>query len=135
MADSHNEKSSTPAMPEVVKNFLANMKLETEVRKQAEDNRKQTIKYNYELAKQSLNAQAEDRRENREHQKVLLRWLMQFSAFVIVVIAVVFCVALFLNKEAFLLEIIKAIAYCTVGFFARGAFRKTKKPDSDETQE
>ena len=61
-----------PQSSNLAESILANQAREIELRKQAEENKKQSIKYNYDLAKQSLQAQLEDRREQRAHQKILL---------------------------------------------------------------
>lgn len=131
MANSQPEKINTPASAELVKSILSNQTREIELRKQEEENKKQSLKYNYELAKQSLQAQIEDRKEQRAHQKVLWKWLMWFCVFMTFIISGFVCWALYLGKENFLLEIIRIIFYGGSGFCAGVSLNKFRKSDSD----
>lgn len=135
MANSQHEVNNIPASSELVKNILANQAKEIELRKQAEENRKQSLKYNYELAKQSLQAQAEDRKEQRIHQKILWKWLMWLCVFMTIMISAFVCWALYLDKESFLLEIIRIIFYGGSGFCAGVSLNKLKKSDTNSSQE
>ncbi len=124
-----------PASSHLVESILTNQAREIELRKQAEDNKKQNLKYNYDLAKQSLQVQLEDRREQRAHQKVLWKWFMWFGAFLILIVSGFVCWALYLGKETFLLEIIRILFYGGSGFCAGVSLRKMKKDDPDPPQE
>ena len=124
-----------PQSSNLAESILANQAREIELRKQAEENKKQSIKYNYDLAKQSIQAQLEDRREQRAHQKVLWNWIMWFCFFITLIASCFLCWALYLNKENFLLEIVRILFYGGSGFCAGFSLHKVKKNDSELPQE
>ncbi|MBQ7593149.1 MAG: hypothetical protein IJU48_02205 [Synergistaceae bacterium] len=128
-------EENVPVSLHLAESILANQAKEIELRKQAEENKKQSLKYDYDLAKQSLQVQLEDRREQRAHQKVLWKWFMWFGAFLILITSGFVCWALYLDKEAFLLEIIRILFYGGSGFCAGISLNKMKKNDSEPPQE
>ena len=79
--DISSQHNNVPISSDIVKDFLANQSKEIELKKQVEENKKQSLKYDYELAKQSLQAQVEDLKEIRTHQKILWKWGLLFGGF------------------------------------------------------
>lgn len=136
---SHNENSNAKSQSMLVEKFLENQTKELEVRQQIEENRKQSAKYNFELAKQSLQAQIADRKEEREQNKTVWKWFIIFLGFSVSIIVIFSAWALFLGKENFLLEIVKIVIYGTSGALAGASWEKLKqksdtssKKNSDE---
>ena len=137
MANSQGENhalSSTSSI-ELVKSIVDNQKKETELKRQIEENRKQSLKYNFDLAKQSLQVQVEDRREQRAHQKILGKWLMWFGGFIASLIVIFMCFALYMGKENFVLEIFRIIFYGGAGYCIGISSQKFKRKNNSDTEE
>ncbi|MBR0204422.1 MAG: hypothetical protein IJQ56_08665 [Synergistaceae bacterium] len=138
MQKSENEHElDIPVSAELAKTIIENQTKEIELKKQEEDTKKQALKYNYDIARQSLQLQKEDRKEQREHQKIFWDRLMLFGGFIAVVLLVLVWIAMYFGKENFLLEIVKIIGYSGAGFWAGSSRQKrnSQPPDTTENEE
>lgn len=130
----HEHELDIPVSAELAKTIIENQTKEIELKKQEEDTKRQALKYNYDIAKQSLQLQKEDRKEQREHQKVFWKWLLIFSGVTAVMLLILVWIAMYFDKENFLIEIIKIIGYGGAGFWA-GSSRQNKNSSPPETTE
>ena len=138
----HEHEIDIPVSAELAKTIIENQTKEIELKKQEEDTKRQLLKYNYDIARQSLQLQKEDRNEQREHQKKLLKWLMIFGGFIALVLLVLVWIAMYFDKENFLIEIVKIIGYGGAGFWAGSSRQKfwhlpshDTPDDANKTQE
>lgn len=126
--------NNVPISSEIVQAFLNNQAKELELKKQAEENSRQMIKYNYELAKQSLQLQSVDMKEEREHEKVMSKRLMIFFSILAFLIFVFVGWALFLGKEDFILSVIHIIFYSGSGVLMGSSWQKYQQSKTQKDE-
>ncbi|MBX3174324.1 MAG: hypothetical protein KF709_07915 [Gemmatimonadaceae bacterium] len=96
------------------------------VRKEEIELQKQQDVHNYEFAKASLSTQAEDRERQRSAARAARRDRMYFSGFVILVLSGFVGYSLFLGREEFARETLKALVFLGAGGLGGYSFARTR---------
>ena len=122
------EKSRLPVG--LIERFLENQGKELDLKKQEDENKRQFAKYNYELAKLSIQAQSENLKNEKQHREALWKSCMLFGAFVFIAFVAFAAWAFYLGKEQFVLEIIRMVFYGGSGAFVGSAYQKYKNQPS-----
>ncbi|MBF0466750.1 MAG: hypothetical protein HQK88_16660 [Nitrospirae bacterium] len=124
----------TPLPPETIGQLVENQTKELELRAKELDFQKQQDNHNFEFSKKALDAQLEDRKMQRDHNKRRQHSLYYLIGFLALVIAIIVITSLYLNKETIASEIIKSIVYISAGGFGGyGIGKKKGKEQSSET--
>lgn len=137
MEDSTNTEKSSNLPIEVAEQFVQLQMKEIEIKRAELELKKQQDKNNYDFSKESLKVQAEDLKDQRAHQSkrekrsnwVLVLLFLLF--FTIVVLAI------FLNKDQLLFEIIKVIVLLFGGGatgYTIGLNKKFQKQQNQQAQ-
>ncbi len=107
-----NEKNLTPVFTE---DYLELQFKEIEVRKEELEMRKMRDENNFEYAKESLKFQAEELKNMRHSEtKFELGLMLILSLFILMFFSIVI-MAMFLNKDEFLTDLIRAAGYVVGG--------------------
>ena len=116
--------------PELLERFLQLQENELAVRQEELSIRKQETANSHEFSKKGLDAQLEDRQRERQANQKSRRDRLVFAGFVVLVLVAFIVFALYMNKDAIALEIIKGAIFLISGYFA-GRFhqKKTDEPD------
>lgn len=101
--------------PVTIDQLIKNQARELELRAHELDLQQQQDRHNFEFAKESLNAQAQDRRDDRLFQRRQRRNAYIFAGVLAVLIASLIVSAMWLNKDQVALEIIKSIVLLLSG--------------------
>lgn len=99
----------------MVERFLENQTKELELRAQELTLQKQKDANAFEFGKEALTVKATDRKDQRDHEKCQRKHSYFFAGFVTLVVAAVILYSLFTGKEAFALEIVKALVFILTG--------------------
>ncbi len=120
--------------PQMLEQLIDNQTKELSLRAKEIDLNRQRDEHAYEFGREALQAQKEDRQNQREHNRIMQRNGLVLVGVIVVILTIIVIVALFLNKESVAMEIIKACAFFTTGG-ALGYSARTKKAvvKSDET--
>lgn len=121
------DSQKTLVRSDLISKFLDTQIKEFEIKQQGEENKKQIAKYNFELAKQSLNAQENDRKEEREYKKNCFKWGIIAGSVISICVLLFFAVALAYDKEAFVLELVKILFYGGSGVAVGSSWEKSKQ--------
>ena len=124
------QNNQNPLSPELVGKLLAVQEKDLTLKAQDMELKKQADSNNFEFAKASLTANVKDREEQRKHFESIMRYILYFSGFVILALAIFLSLALYLNKDQVALEIIKAIILITSGGIGGYALGKKSGKDS-----
>lgn len=118
--------------PVTIDQLVSNQGKELELRAKELEFQKQQDDHSFEYGKRALEAHLQDRKEQREYNKGSRRNFYVLIAVLTFIGAVVVTVALFLNKDAFATEVIKAAAYLAAGYIGGYGIGKknTKQPPS-----
>lgn len=116
-------RSLTPA---TVEQLVENQTKELEIRAQELALQKQQDEHGFEFGKKALEAQLEDRKLHRDFSRLMQRNQNILVTVLSSMVAVVVILALWLNKEAIAMEIIKAIVYIFAGWFGGTGMSKKK---------
>ena len=126
--------------PALFKEFLENQAKELEIKARDLDLQKQKDDHSFEFAKTALEAQKEDRAEQRTFQIKTKRNGHIFTTIISVLFVTLLVTALAMDKDQVALEIIKAVIFMATGGaggYAIGRFRNdgdsdnsTRKKDS-----
>lgn len=125
----NNLKKNDPRAPsqsELIAQFIKTQENELIIRAQELELKKQTDANSYEYAIKALDANVLDRQSERNHNQSVAKGRYIFAGVVIVALFILFAIALFLNKDAIVMEIIKAILYITTGGIGGYSLAKTK---------
>lgn len=128
-ATAQNRPQQLP--PELIKDLVANQTRDLELRAQELDLQRQQDNHSFAFSQNALNAQLEDRNEQRKYETSLLkiRVFLIIVLFMLIASVIVFC--LWKDKDTVAMEIIKALVYiCSGGLGGYGIKamenRKTK---------
>lgn len=116
--------------PELLNQFLQNQAKEIELRQSELQLKQQEDTYDFEIMRATLQAKTTDRQSEREHDGKTQKTRLIFSGTVILIITSLLAYALALGKDAFAMEVIKAVLYILsggVGGFAIGKTAADKK--------
>jgi hypothetical protein len=114
-------QSLTPA---TIEQLVENQAKELELRAQELSLQKQEDDHGFEFGKKALEAQIDDRRMQRDHNRLMQRGQYVLVAFLSILVFGIIVTALALNKESIASEIIKAVGYMTAGGFGGYGLRK-----------
>lgn len=128
------ERSGQPPnqmSPDLIEIFLKNQTKELELRSQELVLQQQKDKNNFDYAKSGMAVTAQDRKDNREHQFKVRKMTFVFTGIICLAIIGMLVYALNQNKDAFALEIIKAIVFVLTG--GAGGYGLAKSQTNKET--
>ena len=112
---------------DLLRKLLDTQMKELEVRQQEEENKRQIAKINADLAKQSLQLQANDKKEEREYRRDIHKRLINAGTVTIIFILLLMAFALYANKENFIIELIKILIYGGSGIITGASWQKLKQ--------
>lgn len=101
----------------LLQDFLEVQKHEIETRRTELDLRLKQEQYHFEYSKAALNAQLDDRCQDRAHEKGFWKLAAVFAGLVILGLFILGGIAITYGKEEFFLELVKAIAFAGIGGF------------------
>lgn len=110
--------------PALLERFINVQEQEVVLRGQELDLRKQNDANAHEYAKAALEANVKDREAERSCMKDTMKYRYIFAGLIIFFLIILFCLALFLNKDAIVMEIIKAIMFFGTGGIGGYAYAK-----------
>lgn len=120
------EKPTDDILMRFAEKVLQNQAAQIELEKDQIELQKEKITADYKYAENVISAQAQDRANEREHQRRLQRARMIFASILVFLLAGFLGYALHLDKDQIALEIIKAIAFIGaggMGGYAIGRYR------------
>lgn len=143
MAGSNNnadrDQRALAVKPETVEKFIELQTREQGLRQQELAIRAKELEHQAKHAGEMLAAQERDLEKDRGHNRVMTRTKLVFAAFVLVIVLAFIFEALRMNKDAFVMEVLKL----AVTFFAGGAGGygvakisgpgRPEKPDSSDS--
>lgn len=121
------EKELSPVSVELMQAFLANQAKELELNEKNLELLKQQDSNNYNLAKKSLDIQEKDLVNERQHKLAIGKMLFHLSISAVFVLAFVVIIALYLDKEQFVLELSKIAMYGGGGVAVGTFYQKSKR--------
>jgi hypothetical protein len=116
--------------PALLERFINVQEQELVIRGQEIDLRKQNDHNAHDYAKAALEANVKDREAERNHVANTTKFCYIFAGIVIFFLMVLFCFALYLNKDVIVMEIIKAIMFFGTGGI--GGYALAKKAPKDQ---
>lgn len=128
-----------PRLPpnELIEQLVKNQAEELVIRREELKLEEQKIRNTHEYAQASLNAQASDRVNAREHYKITQRYKYIFLGVLSVVVAGLLTYALHLDKEVFAREFVEKIVTILIsggGGYAIGKHQGKKETNSSKDQ-
>jgi uncharacterized membrane protein YcjF (UPF0283 family) len=123
MNDKPQSQNKHPS-PALLEKFINVQEQELIIRGQEIDLRKQSDGNAHEYAKAALEANVKDREAERTHIANITKSRYIFAGIIIFFLIILFCFALFLNKDQIVMEIIKAIILFGSGGISGYAFGK-----------
>ena len=121
-SNSSNAKHPNPALFE---RFLNVQEQELVLRGQEIDLRKLNDTNTHEYAKAALSANVKDREAERSYMKNVMKDRFIFAGIVIFFLVLLFCFALYFDKDAIVMEIVKAIMFFGAGGIGGYAYART----------
>lgn len=127
--------------PDFFKEFFEQQRKELEIKAGELELRKQEDDHQFEFGRAALEAQRKDRTEQREHAERRLKTILAFSLGAAVLAVGLLGFALYLDKDAFAVEIVRAAVYVFsggAGGYALGRHRRTHReasPQKDKVDE
>jgi CRISPR/Cas system CSM-associated protein Csm4 (group 5 of RAMP superfamily) len=113
---SGNLEPTAPALsPELFEKFLSQQGQEIVFRKEKLELEKQQDKHSYEFAQKSLSAQVDDREKERIASRTGRRDRMAFAGLVLLLFFGFLFYTLYLGKDDFAKEVLKALAFLSAG--------------------
>ncbi len=122
---------------DVIRSFLENQSKELELKGREADFKQQQDRNSFQFARETLQAQKEDREKERVAESARLKLLLIFWGAIAVVLCGFFGYALYLGKEQFLTEVLKIILYGgtgSLGGYSWGRYRKQGVRSSTSNQ-
>lgn len=121
---------------DVLAQFVQNQSKELDLRARELEYQKQADSHNFEFSKKALDAQLQDRKDERLYKAKTKTSAYVLAGFVTLIIAVVLLYALMQNQKDFALEIIKTISFVFTGGVGGYGLcaSKQKKQDEDPPQ-
>lgn len=120
MTDNNDPKKQMALSPAIVEKIVSNQAKELELREKEIEQASISLKNSHEFSLASLQAQKEDRSEQRIHEARNTKNFLWFSLAIIVGLFILFGLAMKYNKDQIVMEIIKAILY--IGSGALGGY-------------
>ncbi|MBQ7264451.1 MAG: hypothetical protein IJR14_12140 [Synergistaceae bacterium] len=111
----------------LIRLFLENQRKELELRAQELEIAKQEEQHSYDVTKLSLRTQADDLEKDRAYRGGLWRACMKFATGIFAIFALLTALALWLGKEQFMLEIMRAVFYGGSGAAVGAYYQKAKR--------
>ena len=116
--------------PELLSQFFQNQAKEIELRQSELNLKKQEDDHSFEFAKGALQAKLADRGSEREHERETLKFRLIFSGVALIAIVGMVIYSLYIGKENFAMEIIKAVIFLLSGGAGGFAIGRTSHGDS-----
>ena len=136
MALPEENKEVTHQYPvELFKTFLENQSKELELRGQELEIAKQRDAHNFEYSKFTTEAQIKDLTDERKHQREFWQIAFKLISCGIAALTLVICLALYLGREQFVLEIFRIVFYGGCGAVAGSYYQKSKYLESKKNAE
>lgn len=130
MIDSEsNNKKPLALTPAVVERIVSNQTKDLEIREKEIEQAKLTQSNDHEFALASLQAQVQDRADERKHEANNTKYYLGFAVLIILGLFGLFALAISKGKDQIVMEVLKVIMY--VGAGALGGYSwgaKGKKP-------
>lgn len=126
MNDNPSISSSDSLKPILIERLLAVQERELVLRNQELEVTKQDNKNVHEYAIAALQANTNERESERKYNSTREKYRYFFGSLTIFLLVILFCVALFLNKDQIVIEIIKAILFVSSGAIGGYALGKKK---------
>jgi hypothetical protein len=101
--------------PELFRRFIENQAQELEIRREENEIKKKELDYNYDHAKRLLEAQLKDRGEERTFTEKNNSRGGKILCFLFIVLISAILYALYINKDAIVLELIKYVGLLLAG--------------------
>jgi hypothetical protein len=115
--------------PELLGQFFQNQAKEIELRQNELSLKKQQDDHSYDFAREALKVKADDRASERFHDRETQKIRFIFVGIVVIIITGLVAYSLFLGKENFAMEIIKAAIFLLSGGAGGFAIGKSSHPD------
>jgi hypothetical protein len=115
MNDITNDDQGSSINPSELNRIISLQEQELMLRMQELELRKQTDNNNLDYAKAALDARVQDLKDERQHAKDIQKNLLSFFKILGIVFFIFLGIALSLNKDEIVKEIIKAIIYIGAG--------------------
>jgi uncharacterized membrane protein len=93
---------------------------------------KQQEVHSFEYSKFSTEIQSSDLVDARKHQRELWLIFAKYATIGILIFATIACLALYLGREEFVLEIVKVVFYSGCGAVAGSYYQKGKRQEQKE---
>ncbi len=119
-----------PLDPELVQKLVENQTRELEVRQQELILQQQQIVTGHEFSQLSLKAQLEDRERNRQHFQKYRRERLYFGGFIAILLTGFIIYSLQLGKDAFAIEVLKALVFLLSGGISGYALKGAGKSEA-----
>jgi len=138
-AAQHNKPIQPPARREppveLIDLFLKNQSKELDIKAKELELHKQNDNHSFEFAKASLTAETGDREATRQHTLRTRKAILNFVLIFVIIFILFLCFALYLNKDAIALEVIKAVIYLVSGGGGGYAIaRSANKPEPQKDE-
>ncbi|MDR1874626.1 MAG: hypothetical protein LBQ90_06400 [Synergistaceae bacterium] len=130
-----NREAAQQYPVELLQTFLENQSKELELRTQELELAKQQEMHSFEYSKFSTEIQSKDLTDERKHQRELWTIATKFASYGILALTVTICLALYLGREQFVLEIVRVAFYGGCGAVAGSYYQKGKRQESKENIE
>lgn len=101
--------------PELFRRFIENQAQELEIRREEIEIKKRELDYNFDHAKRLLEAQLQDRGEERKYTEKNNSRGGKMLCFLFLVLIAAIVYALYINKDAIVLELIKYVGLLLAG--------------------
>ncbi|KTD29689.1 YrzE family protein [Legionella maceachernii] len=132
-SESKNNKSQLALTPAIVERIVSNQTKDLELREKEIEQAKLTQSNDHEFALASLQAQIQDRADERKHEANNTKYYLGFAMLIIAGLFGLFALAISKGKDQIVMEILKVITY--VGAGALGGYtwgaRSKKTTNSD----
>jgi hypothetical protein len=126
-AHRNNQGLQVPLDPDLIHRLLENQARELALRERELLIQQQQAQNGHQYAQLALNAQAEDRKQIREHNKIHRRERLYFATFISILITGFVIYALQIGKDAIAIEVLKALVYLLAGGAGGYSLRGSEK--------
>ncbi|NCC86029.1 MAG: hypothetical protein EOM03_18305 [Clostridia bacterium] len=137
MSDEMERSGENRDLPvDLIQTFLDNQAKELEIRVQELELAKQEEMHNYDVTKLSIRAQLDDMERNRTHRRQMWSIGAKLGSFFALLFAGIVALAFWLDKEQFILEVLRVAFYGGFGAAAGAYYQKAKTVGrKDESEE
>lgn len=134
---SQGSKQNPQYSVEIIEQFIKVQSDEIELRKHELELRKQQDQNGFQFAKESLNAQKEDRREGRDTYLKVSKYLLFTVVAIVFIIAVLLGFAIYMNNAELAIKIVEYFIVFSAGGaggYSIGKNKKSKAPIEDNNE-